>query len=1022
MTPEQELVQQITELIGNDHQELTPAVEDVAEQYVGVCAEINARLLKCGEFLDKGMRSEAVHEALAPPPLLELIDVINAPEINRWRNFCADYEIALPPKLYLEIVDRLRNEISTEKGLAPLLKKYRRLVHDGDRDGCIGVLREIQVRDPENTIWADNLRPLEEAQLGLLVEDARRALREQNLPKLEEVAAELTDAQRIVRPPKDVMAEISAVLATEHKRQTTDRGEQLVVALNQAMAEDDPAAAGRSLEEWRQLAAESGFEPTSRMRDIVSRVGTWYDAESRREAAEVGFQNALTAMRDVLASPASDGKDFERQWDELMAFGRSVPADLRAQVLQAFERVGQARRKRLLLHSLLGCVFGAIVIGGLVLAVIHVNAVKRRKAAARQLSQLLDQGRYQQAGESLKRIAEYNPRLYQARELSRPRERTRAAIEKQTRAVAGFRAIMDELIAVSKNAYSCSETQISALVQEAGRLAICGPEAQKELESWQLAWKRWLAQKVEAANSGLRPLIVQIQRELDARRAGRKLSSAVERKALMHLQASCTAAETFLPNASSDLQQQFAVLVAELEKWQKQLAAREQALKKTEEKRTRSLHALRGALPNLEQYGELLKQFVKDFPQDPATPSLQRALSEIETYRQTVALSGFSLKQLPPDEDALVGLREMIGSSGRLRGSVWAPDLNTCVEYAASVADVRRKLPLMALDNQDMLSLQVLHYRLKGGQIWKPLYYSKPIRSRREKDANGQICTVYWGEVYYYTTNDSVPWSEHTSKIFTNNLNTTEFEVKIKRQAQDNVVAHARFLRSFLAEAMDVGQLDLHILEGIGTLLEDSEMALVPKAWMIKRLVHLLHDCFAKTIPETAQMVRIADGMKTNVPWMNPFHPQVVEAEQQIQAAVRALPNPQSIVRRLQVNRTLLRKALSRHIRCAGSFQLDEHGNLEAVRALERVTSAWIVVAAAASGCPRFIRVAKSTTGGDLRILESVEPDIFAGQLFFTPADGASEDEVFRSINTLAKDASVKWPHSWPVNARRKTL
>ena len=63
MTPEFQLIQQIRELLQSDMLERTPALENSAEHFAEVCQTACQRLQRCAEYLAKGMRSEAVHEA-----------------------------------------------------------------------------------------------------------------------------------------------------------------------------------------------------------------------------------------------------------------------------------------------------------------------------------------------------------------------------------------------------------------------------------------------------------------------------------------------------------------------------------------------------------------------------------------------------------------------------------------------------------------------------------------------------------------------------------------------------------------------------------------------------------------------------------------------------------------------------------------------------------------------------------------------------------------------------------------------
>jgi len=194
MIPEQQLIQNIVELLDNGQLERNPVLEEFAEQYAELCQDIVTRLQRCSEYLDRGMRSEAVHEATTAPSLLELVPVVRFPELRKWGNLVTDLGLAAFPQIPMDIVERLRKECATEEGLAPLLKEYRRLVYQGDRGNSIRVLRELRQRDPDNPSWPQNLRPLEEATLPGTLHEADEALAAQDLNK----ASNLADKARLL--------------------------------------------------------------------------------------------------------------------------------------------------------------------------------------------------------------------------------------------------------------------------------------------------------------------------------------------------------------------------------------------------------------------------------------------------------------------------------------------------------------------------------------------------------------------------------------------------------------------------------------------------------------------------------------------------------------------------------------------------------------------------------------------------------------------------------------------------------
>ena len=78
MTPEQSLVQQIQQTLNAEQLERNPNLEDLALQFAELCIAANNRLANCADFISKGRRSEAVHEAHNLPARLR--DTCREPE------------------------------------------------------------------------------------------------------------------------------------------------------------------------------------------------------------------------------------------------------------------------------------------------------------------------------------------------------------------------------------------------------------------------------------------------------------------------------------------------------------------------------------------------------------------------------------------------------------------------------------------------------------------------------------------------------------------------------------------------------------------------------------------------------------------------------------------------------------------------------------------------------------------------------------------------------------------------------
>ena len=169
MTPEQQLIHQIQQVLGSASLEKNAALEDLALQFAELCDAANARLARCSDYIDKGMRSEAVNEAHNLPDLLVLADLLSFDGARKWRNLCADLEMTVFQPLDSNLLEKLRQAVARETDMEPLLREYRRCVYQGDHRNCILLLRRIREADPDNPSWIANLQPLEEEELIGLV-------------------------------------------------------------------------------------------------------------------------------------------------------------------------------------------------------------------------------------------------------------------------------------------------------------------------------------------------------------------------------------------------------------------------------------------------------------------------------------------------------------------------------------------------------------------------------------------------------------------------------------------------------------------------------------------------------------------------------------------------------------------------------------------------------------------------------------------------------------------------------------
>ena len=97
-----EVVDDIRSFLAAADQTRTDGLHDLAGAYARLCREANERLRRCGDYLRRGMRSEAIHLAEAVPPLLDVVAALDLPELEEWEQLCGMYELPRPVRLHIE--------------------------------------------------------------------------------------------------------------------------------------------------------------------------------------------------------------------------------------------------------------------------------------------------------------------------------------------------------------------------------------------------------------------------------------------------------------------------------------------------------------------------------------------------------------------------------------------------------------------------------------------------------------------------------------------------------------------------------------------------------------------------------------------------------------------------------------------------------------------------------------------------------------------------------------------------------
>ena len=157
-----EIVEQIRSYLAVAGQKWNDELTDVAGEYATLCREASDRLRRCGQYLRRGMRSEAVHLAECPPALAEIVSILHFPELDQWTLACQAAGIPAPARLQPSELKDLESARKKEQQLQYWVGRQRilALARAPIRDR-LSIARALAERDPANPCWPLDVVDLE---------------------------------------------------------------------------------------------------------------------------------------------------------------------------------------------------------------------------------------------------------------------------------------------------------------------------------------------------------------------------------------------------------------------------------------------------------------------------------------------------------------------------------------------------------------------------------------------------------------------------------------------------------------------------------------------------------------------------------------------------------------------------------------------------------------------------------------------------------------------------------------------
>jgi hypothetical protein len=324
----QPIVDEIRSFVQSVDQTLTDRIKDVAVLYAQACNEVNQRLRRCEEFLQKGLRSEAIHLAQTEPVLLDQLAILDFAERPQWDELAMMYGLPSAPQLRVQTATALNEAYSDEQPLEELLRKHRFLaLTRGSLRGRLSIMRRIAELDPASTVWGDDIRSFEKQRFQQIQSDLAGLARREDYEQLAAIATEMQSTVWLSAPPGTLVKQVESTKNRFRKAWASNALRNLEAELSDAINVFDIPRARQVRDKWGLIARDAELAENDPILQRASRSFEWLKNQDIKEANERAFQDNLDELENAVEKAAPRAV-VDQVYHSVMQYGRGIPAVL----------------------------------------------------------------------------------------------------------------------------------------------------------------------------------------------------------------------------------------------------------------------------------------------------------------------------------------------------------------------------------------------------------------------------------------------------------------------------------------------------------------------------------------------------------------------------------------------------------------------------------------------------------------------------------------------------------------------
>jgi len=289
MLDHQQLVDEIRSFLAAHDATVTTALKELSAAYVDACKLANQKLRRCGDFLKRGLTSEALQLA-KDEKLLDLVATLDFVELPQWGEVSRKLGLLPPPRLLLETAEALDKAHADQRPMDELMRRHRLFaLARAPVTARLGIMRKLAAIDAKNRVWEEDITEFEKKRFREIQYEADQALARDDGKTLTGLWKELHQTTWAVTPPPPLLQSVSRRLL-----------EKLEVEIHDAFTAQAVTKLQRLRDQWKELIQATVLPASDPLMRRPARALAWLEEREKELAVEVAFQKAVADLEQAL--------------------------------------------------------------------------------------------------------------------------------------------------------------------------------------------------------------------------------------------------------------------------------------------------------------------------------------------------------------------------------------------------------------------------------------------------------------------------------------------------------------------------------------------------------------------------------------------------------------------------------------------------------------------------------------------------------------------------------------------------